>query len=83
MDRRKIADNLWADGYAPLGQLLSAGECRTLRALYGDESAFRKHIDMARYRFGEGSYRYFAYPLPEKIARLREELYAELRADRG
>ena len=78
MDRQKTSDRLWADGYAPLGKLLDAGECRTLRALYGDESAFRKHIDMARYRFGEGSYRYFAYPLPEKIARLRQELYADL-----
>ena len=73
-----IREGLWTDGYARLGKLLSAGECRSLRALYGDESRFRKHIDMARYRFGEGTYRYLAYPLPEKIAKLREELYAEL-----
>ena len=78
LDRQKIADHLWADGYAPLGKLLNAGECRALRTLYGDESHFRKHIDMARYRFGEGTYRYLAYPLPEKIAMLREELYATL-----
>jgi hypothetical protein len=77
-DIDRVKDNLWADGYAPLGQLLSAGECRTLRALYSDETAFRKHIDMARYRFGEGSYRYFAYPLPEKVERLRDELYVDL-----
>lgn len=78
MDRQQIADHLWTDGYAPLGKLLNAAECHDLRALYGRDEAFRKHIDMARYRFGEGSYRYFAYPLPEKIERLREELYATL-----
>ncbi len=78
MDRQKIASHLWADGYAPLGRLLNAGECRTLRSLYGDDAPFRKHIDMARYRFGEGDYRYFAYPLPGKVASLRESLYGDL-----
>jgi hypothetical protein len=78
MDRQHVSDNLWAGGYAPLGKLFDAGACRELRALYSDETVFRKHIDMARYRFGEGSYRYFAYPLPGKIATLREELYATL-----
>jgi len=73
-----IREGLWTDGYARLGKLLTASECRNLRALYGDESHFRKHIDMARYRFGEGTYRYLAYPLPEKIAELREEFYATL-----
>jgi hypothetical protein len=33
---------------------------------------------MARYRFGEGQYRYFAYPLPTVVQDLRERLYAKL-----
>jgi hypothetical protein len=78
MDQKQIREALWTDGYARLGMLLSATECRDLRALYADDARFRKHIDMARYRFGEGDYRYFAYPLPETIARLRKALYAEL-----
>jgi uncharacterized protein len=78
INTERMSEHLWADGYAPLGKLLDARECRDLRALFGKDDAFRKHIDMARYRFGEGSYRYFAYPLPEKIERLREELYAKL-----
>jgi hypothetical protein len=77
-DIEHVRDNLWTDGYARLGKLLDAGECRSLRTLYGEDNAFRKHIDMARHRFGEGSYRYLAYPLPEKIERLREDLYATL-----
>src|SRR5262249_53920465 len=72
------AAGLWADGYAGLGRLLDAETCRALRGLYGHEDRFRSHIDMARYRFGEGSYRYFAYPLPEAVAELRERLYAQL-----
>lgn len=78
MDRQNIARDLWADGYARLGKLLGRTECLDLRMLYGDNAHFRKHIEMARYRFGEGDYRYFAYPLPEKITSLRETLYAEL-----
>jgi hypothetical protein len=30
---------------------------------------------MGRYRFGEGDYAYFAYPLPPAVERLRRELY--------
>ncbi len=33
---------------------------------------------MARHRFGEGRYRYFAHPLPEPIAELRTSFYAHL-----
>jgi hypothetical protein len=78
IDIASTREGLWADGYAKLGTLLAPKECRALSGLYGDEAHFRKHIDMARYRFGEGTYRYFAYPLPEKIEALRETLYADL-----
>jgi uncharacterized protein len=33
---------------------------------------------MARHRFGEGEYRYFAEPLPPLVAVLRERLYPRL-----
>ena len=33
---------------------------RRWSALYGDERRFRSRVDMARYRFGEGEYKYFA-----------------------
>ena len=33
---------------------------------------------MSRYNFGEGEYKYFAYPLPSYIEQLREALFAPL-----
>lgn len=57
---------------------MSASSCDRLRQLYDDDSRFRSTIDMQRFRFGRGEYRYFAYPLPPEVARLRETLYARL-----
>ena len=65
-------------GYAVTPCVLSEEECSELAALYRRDVLFRKTIDMARHSFGEGEYRYFAEPLPEPIAALRESLYAPL-----
>ena len=43
-----------------------------------DGGRFRSTIDMARYRFGDGRYRYFDHPLPQAIAELRTSLYGHL-----
>jgi hypothetical protein len=73
-----IADRLDAVGVAPTGALLTASECRSLTALYGDDARFRSTIDMARHRFGEGQYRYFDHPLPEIVAKLRVAFWPHL-----
>jgi hypothetical protein len=65
-------------GYAVLPALLSPAECAEAAGLWQDEGRFRKRIDMASHRYGQGDYRYFAYPLPTPIAVLREALYAPL-----
>ena len=64
-------------GFAVTGQVLSAGECADLAALF-DGGHFRSTIDMARHRFGDGRYRYFDHPLPETIAELRGSFYRHL-----
>lgn len=73
-----IEEHLFEYGYARLPNALSSLECIALRALYDDDSLFRSRVVMERHNFGSGEYKYFAYPLPERIARLREHLYREL-----
>jgi uncharacterized protein len=65
-------------GWALLPGLLGAGACRAATSLWRDEARFRSRVVMARHGFGEGEYRYFAYPLPEPVARLRTALYPPL-----
>ena len=57
------------EGGALLPQLLAPAECAELAARYDSPTpgVFRATIDMARHRFGSGSYRYFAAPLPEPV----------------
>jgi hypothetical protein len=78
LDWKQIAGNLDADGFAPLGRLFDAKACRDLASLYDQDQSFRSRIDMARYNFGRGEYKYFAYPLPEPVQTLRRTLYARL-----
>lgn len=77
-DWSEIADHLDAHGWAPLSTLLSASEAAAIAALYDDQNTFRSRIDMARHGFGRGEYKYFAYPLPDRIAALRTALYSRL-----
>jgi hypothetical protein len=78
VDWKAVAASLDEHGHATLPALLDAAECAALRALWADERRFRSRIDMARYRFGVGEYRYFGSPLPPLVAALRVELYRRL-----
>ena len=78
LDWQGLAAQLEERGYARTPPLLTPAECRALAGLYGDDKLFRSRIEMARYRFGEGAYGYFARPLPSTVATLREELYPGL-----
>jgi hypothetical protein len=46
--------------------------------MFADDGRFRSRIDMARYRFGVGEYKYFAEPLPRTVAALRAHAYRRL-----
>jgi uncharacterized protein len=74
----EVESSLDANGFAPLPALLTSEQCASLASLYGDDRRFRSRIDMARFRFGVGEYKYFAAPLPPIVASLRHELYARL-----
>ena len=58
--------------------MLSQAECDELRTLYDQKDLYRSVINMQRYRFGKGEYKYFSYPLPKLIERLRTEFYEQL-----
>ena len=65
-------------GCALLPELLTATECAVIARLYDEPERFRATIDMARYRFGRGEYRYFAAPFPDAVEELRQALYPQL-----
>ena len=78
LDWSRIAASLDADGAALGGQVLNAGECAALRALYQDETNFLSRVVMARHGFGRGEYKYLTYPLPPQVAELRKALWPRL-----
>jgi hypothetical protein len=77
-DWTRIAADLDARGCAATPPLLNPEECHSLAALYDLDKNFRSRVVLARHGFGQGEYRYFAYPLPAPVQSLRERLYAAL-----
>lgn len=77
-DWSTVATELDHVGIAGAGRLLDDDTCAELAAMFDDDARFRSTIDMARYRFGEGRYRYFGYPLPEPVDRLRHDCWPRL-----
>ena len=77
-DWRAITEELDTYGGALLPALLSPGEAEQIRGLYDHARHFRSTIDMGRYRFGAGEYRYFRTPYPEPVERLKQALYPRL-----
>jgi hypothetical protein len=73
-----VERTLETQGFAPLPPLLTAEQCGSLAEMYADDARFRARIDMARFRFGVGEYKYFANPLPKLIDDLRHSLYERL-----
>lgn len=75
LDWLQIRQALEADGFATLEPILSPAECEQISAMYEAREHFRSRIEMARFRFGLGEYKYFAAPLPSIVADLRSALY--------
>ena len=78
VDWQKIEHDLDANGNAVIERLISPKQCAALAGLYPEEKPFRSRVVMAKHGFGQGEYKYFAYPLPELIRRLRASLYPRL-----
>jgi hypothetical protein len=74
-DWTAVAADLDGRGWATLPRLLSNEECDAVSSLYENDGSFRKRVVMARHGYGQGEYRYFAYPLPALVENLRNALY--------
>jgi len=79
LDWDRITQELHSQGYAIVPNVLTPDQCREIIALYEQTDLFRKTVIMERYRFGQGEYKYFDYPLPKLIQELRTALYPALR----
>jgi hypothetical protein len=78
IDWDDIARQLDTHGYGLTNRVLSIKDCAALTKIYADDARFRSRIVMERHAYGKGEYKYFAYPLPAPVQRLRERLYAGL-----
>ena len=74
-DQLALRSAVNTDGYAVVREVLSPRQCLQVASQYSSDSLFRSRVVMARHGFGRGEYKYFAYPLPDIVAELREALY--------
>jgi len=73
-----VAAALDGQGWAMLPGLMAPADCARIAALYDRNEKFRSTVVMARHGFGRGEYRYFSYPLPGPVEKLRTALYPQL-----
>ena len=78
LDWITLAQQLDQDGCALIRSFLGHQSCDEISALYDRPEPFRSKVVMARHGFGRGEYKYFKYPLPDPVARLRSALYPRL-----
>lgn len=77
-DWQQIGRGLDHQGNAVMQRLLSPEQCRSIAGLYSNDDLFRSHVVMGRHGFGRGEYKYFSYPLPDLLDRLRTGVYPHL-----
>lgn len=78
LDWSNLCAALNSKGFAKIPSVLTKQECTALSGLYADNTLYRNVINMQRYRFGRGEYKYFGYPLPSPVQQIREALYSPL-----
>jgi hypothetical protein len=78
LDWPALGRELDETGAALIPGLLSAEQCREVIGFYAEAGGFRSQVIMARHGYGQGEYKYFAYPLPGLVQALRAGLYCHL-----
>jgi hypothetical protein len=72
-----VTRQLHNKGFVIVKDVLNQQECDKLIAEY-DTGNYRKTVNMDRYRYGSGEYKYYDYPLPAVINQLRESVYPNI-----
>ncbi|GEL19149.1 2OG-Fe(II) oxygenase [Pseudonocardia asaccharolytica] len=80
LDWPALGRSLDESGFAMTPPMLSPTQCAEVLEMFDDDARFRSTVVMARHAFGEGTYRYFAEPLPPLVQALRERLYPPIAA---
>ncbi|HJU63703.1 MAG TPA: 2OG-Fe(II) oxygenase [Candidatus Binatia bacterium] len=78
IDWQNALSDLDERGFAVICAVLTQKTCREIAGVYGDDRQFRSRIDMERYGFGRGEYKYFNYPLPPIVQQIRSSFYPHL-----
>jgi uncharacterized protein len=78
IDWREVCGGLDERGFAQLPRVLARKTCQDIVRYYNDDHRFRSRIEMSRYSFGQGEYKYFGYPLPAIVQQLRSSIYPHL-----
>jgi hypothetical protein len=74
----ETAECMHDKGFALIPGFLNDEQCESLKTDYSRTDGFRKTVVMERYRFGQGEYKYYDYPLPQIIQSIREQMYGKL-----
>ena len=77
-DWERVRSQLDERGFVLLPGVLTTKNCNEISGYYDDDRRFRSRIDMTRFSFGRGEYKYFSYPLPEIVEQLRSSIYPKL-----
>jgi hypothetical protein len=80
LDWTELDRRLDDEGVVGTPPLLTPAQCAEVIAMFDEDERFRSTVVMARHAFGEGTYKYFADPLPPLVQQLREQLYPPLAA---
>jgi hypothetical protein len=75
-----VARALDRSGYALTPPLVTSDMAAELRQGFDEPGLFRSTVRMARFQYGDGTYRYYRHPLPPAVAALRELTYPPLAA---
>lgn len=77
-DWQRIDEEIDSRGFSRLESLLDNSQCGALIEEFEAGDLYRRHIFMQQHGYGQGEYKYFAYPLPELVAGLRASFYESL-----